>query len=107
MAIPKKILKRLQDIRTLSGKVDQADVPHKAYMRLSCLEMEKYRRGKERDSAMHRIESIDSRFRDIEVEKVGILKGLNDLKDIVRRNASGVETHSKSQRNNGGLKLKY
>ncbi len=76
MTVNKRILRGIQDIRTLSGKVDQKDGVFKAYMKLSCLEMEKYRRGKERESAMRRVDNIDARFHDIETEKDAILKML-------------------------------
>ena len=38
-------------------------------MRISCLEMEKERRGKERQSAVKRVKEISARFREIEAEK--------------------------------------
>ena len=72
MPIPKKNMRGLQDIRTLSGNVDQTVIPYKAYMRLSCLEMEKFRRGKERESAMHRVNNIDALLSDeVEIHIVG------------------------------------
>jgi len=78
MAIRKRTLRGLQDIRTRSGTIDRGDTPpYKVYMNLSCLEMEKFRRSKEKEGAMRRIENIDSRFRDIEAEKVELLQFLN------------------------------
>lgn len=76
MTVNKHILRGILDIRTLSGKVDQKDAVYKAYMKLSCLEMEKYRRGKERESAMRRVENIDGRFREIDTEKDALLRML-------------------------------
>ena len=78
MATPKKNLRGLQDIRTLSGKGGPARNPYMAYMRISCLEMEKQRRGQERESALHRVKSIDERLQEIEAEKAGILQALNE-----------------------------
>lgn len=72
----KKIMRGLQDIRTLSGRVDDRSIPFKAYMKLSVLEMEKYRRGKEKQSALERVRNIDQRFRDIEAEKQEIINSL-------------------------------
>lgn len=78
MAIRKRALRGLQDIRTRSGTIDRGDTPpYKVYMNLSCLEMEKFRRGKEKEDATRRIENINSRFRDIEAEKVELLQFLN------------------------------
>jgi len=46
MAILKRNIRNLQDIRTHSGRVDEAHQPYKAYMKIAALEMEKVRRGK-------------------------------------------------------------
>ncbi|PKN59999.1 MAG: hypothetical protein CVU53_05345, partial [Deltaproteobacteria bacterium HGW-Deltaproteobacteria-11] len=61
---------------TLSGSVDENAIPYKAYMKLSILEMEKFRRGKEKQSALGRVHHIDQRFRDIEVERQKIVAAL-------------------------------
>ncbi len=65
----RKPIRGLQDIRTNSGKIDHLSHPHMAYMRISCLEMEKARKIKEKDSALRRIAIIDDRIREIEEEK--------------------------------------
>jgi len=65
----KRIMKGVQDIRTLSGRVDEGTIPYKAYMKLSILEMEKFRRGKEKQSALERVRNIDQRFQDIEAAR--------------------------------------
>lgn len=77
MGANKKILRGLQDIRTLSGRVDRVVVPYKEYMKISCLEMEKSRRRMERESAMQRVKNIDIRIREIEAEKAVLLQNLN------------------------------
>lgn len=69
----KKIYKGLQDIRTVSGRVDDRSTPHRAYMKLSVLEMEKFRRGKEQRNALEKARSIDERFKQIDAEKEEIL----------------------------------
>jgi len=75
MAFPEKI-RGLQNIRTLSGKENQALPPHKAYMRIAFLEMEKKRRGEEKNSALARVKNIDARFNDIDAEKEALLASL-------------------------------
>jgi hypothetical protein len=75
--MPRKIIRGLEDIRTVSRPVDDRNVPHRAYMKLSVLEMEKFRRGKERQNALAKVSQIDQRFRDIEVEKRGIMAALS------------------------------
>ncbi len=76
MAIPSRTIKGLQDIRSHSGRAREGAIPHKAYMRLSCLEMEKFRRARERESAMVRVRNIDARFREIDSEEAMILRAM-------------------------------
>jgi len=73
MTIPRRTMR---DIRTLSGKVDRIANPYMAYMQITCLEMEKARKGREKASALQRVESIDGRLRDIETEKAALLHAL-------------------------------
>ncbi len=75
----KKIIRGLQDLRTISGRDDKAAIVYKGFMKLSCLEMEKYRRNKERKSAMQRVTNIDARFSDIERDKKALLQSLGCL----------------------------
>jgi hypothetical protein len=72
----KRIMRGVQDIRTISGRVNDSTIPYKAYMKLSILEMEKYRRGKEKTSALERVQNIDQRFKDIEAERQEIIRSL-------------------------------
>ena len=72
----RRIFKGVQDIKTVSGRVDGQSTPHRVYMRLSVLEMEKFRRGKERQSALEKVSNIDRRFEEIEAEKREILTSM-------------------------------
>ena len=76
MAIPKRNMRGLQEIRTYTGKPAGAVVPYMAYMRITCLEMEKARRSCEQDSARRRLNNIAGRFREIEAEKRELLHAL-------------------------------
>ena len=87
MAVPERKIRGLQNIRTLSGKENQALSPHKVYMRIACLEMEKARRGEEKNSALARVRNIDARFNDIDVERETLLDSLAQ-QDATRRSAS-------------------
>ncbi len=69
-------MRGLQNIKTLSGRVDDFATPYKAYMKLSILEMEKYRRNKEKITALERLRIIDQRFQEIEAEKAQTLQSL-------------------------------
>lgn len=110
MTLIKKNIKGLQDIRTLAGRVDQAAVPYKAYMRLSALEREKFRRGEERMSAMHRVENIDARFKEIEDEKASLMKVLRDRDQASSLGSAPVDTITikpQPRRSTGGFKIRY
>ncbi|RJX35694.1 MAG: hypothetical protein C4525_03305 [Desulfarculus sp.] len=73
MTRPKTSLRGVQDIKTHSGRVSPLSEPYRAFMRISCLEMEKARKGKERDSALHRVGLIEQRFREIEAEEAELV----------------------------------
>lgn len=108
MALLNKNLRGIQDIRTLSGRVDQAAVPYKAYMKLSTLEMEKLRRGKEKASALQRVKNIDIRFQEIEKEKADLLEVLKGRdKPGSLGNISREPVKPLPRRSTGGLKIRY
>ncbi len=76
MAVSRKNIKGVANIRTHSGSVDRTLKPHEAHMRLCVLEMEKARRTQERESALRRVRTIDERHKEIEEEKQNILRSL-------------------------------
>jgi len=76
-----------------------------AYMNISCLEMERTRREKERSSAMLRIKNIDRRIKEIEAEKDLLLKRLGERTQVASREAS--ERTSVAPQGKGGFKLRY
>jgi hypothetical protein len=71
-------MRGVRNLRTLSGRADQMSIPYRAYMQITCLEMEKARRTTERRSASQRIAEIDARMIEIEAEKAEILKKLSE-----------------------------
>jgi len=73
MGVPRRTMR---DIKTLTGRVDRIANPYMAYMQITCLEMEKARKRKERESAQHRLALLDARLRDIEAEKARLLAAL-------------------------------
>ena len=109
MAIPKSNIRGLQDIRTLSGRVDQTSFAYKAYMKIACLEMEKVRRGKERESASFRVKNIDARVKEIEDEKAAILQAQAELDKERPTDArdSGPKPEPPPPRSVSGLRLRY
>jgi hypothetical protein len=59
--------------------MDETATPYKAYMKLSMLEMEKHRRGKEKAMALEKVRMIEQRFGEIEAEKQQTLQRLETL----------------------------
>jgi hypothetical protein len=80
MARPAGRIRGVRDIRTHSRAPEATIQPHTGYMRIASLELEKFRRGQERQSAMSRVKSIDDRSREIEAEQSLILKALKARK---------------------------
>jgi len=90
-------LRGLRDIRTHSGRVDRVEVPYMAYMKISCLEMEKTRREKERASSEARIRNLDKRLEEIEGEKDATLKNLGERTTEPGRRQSKTRETSKQK----------
>ncbi|MGB5159449.1 hypothetical protein [Desulfobacterium sp. N47] len=104
----KRIMRGVQNIRTLSGSVDENAIPYKAYMKLSILEMEKFRRGKEKQSAQERVRHIDQRFGDIEMERQEIIAAL-ESGGTRRQHMPDTDKSPKvaSRKTTGPFKIKY
>lgn len=67
-----------RQIRTLSQLNEkQPTEPHRIFMKISTLEMEKNRRQQERAKAMERIHTIDNRIQNIEAEVAELLSLLD------------------------------
>lgn len=82
-------IKSVSHIKTRTSKVSNSGVPYISYLKISCLEMEKARREKEKLSAQARIAHIDARLAEIEAEKDAILHNLGE-----RTASSGSESAS-------------
>lgn len=81
MPPPARIRRGVKDIRTRSGTPDQNIVPYKAYMVITALEMEKFRRGTERQNLIARLKNVSARLRTIDTEKTALLGRLSKLPD--------------------------
>ena len=97
----------MRDIRTLSGKVDRIANPYMAYMQITCLEMEKARKGREKASALQRVESIDGRLRDIETEKATLLRALAERGAAPAAGTPSTGSTPALRRSAGGVRLRY
>ncbi len=67
----------LSHLRTLSARSEAPISAHKAYLRISFLELERARRMQEVRACGDRFDAIRSRFREIDAEIAGILASLN------------------------------
>lgn len=107
MPPPPRILRGVKDIRTRSATPDQTLVPYKAYMVITALEMEKYRRQTERRDLITRLKNVCTRLRFIDAETAALLDRLGRLPTPqvgVRRAAGGKRP---TPRPTGEFKLKY
>jgi hypothetical protein len=98
MAIPRR---SLQDIRTLTGRVRKATLPHEAYLRISHIEMEKARKTLESEKAKQMMADIASRLEEIEAEKDGLLRALGEKGGEATLGRTGPP------RSTGGFKIRY
>ena len=104
MAIPTKGLNQL---RTLSGRVDQLSLPYRSYMQITCLEMERARRNMERKSASQRVALIDARIQEIEKSKQDLLQAVASPDVGIRTRLSGLELKPTPRCSTGGFKIRY
>ncbi len=98
----------LQDIRTMTERISEADNPQRKYLSLAMLELEKARRNKEKQSAHQRVLNIDQRLADIAAEQVGLLAAASaeletSMLGQVRDRAAGSGPHCAG----GGFTLSY
>ena len=100
-------IRGLQDIRTHSGRVDETYLPHKMHLKIACLEMEKARRGKEREGAACRIENIDVRCGQIAAEKAALLRRLSEQESANFNGVSDNAPKPAPRRKEPGFKLRY
>jgi hypothetical protein len=99
MAIPRR--RGLKDISTLSGKVERTFAPHKAYLRISHIEMEKIRKTLESEKARQLMADIAARLKEIEAEKEALLQGLRD------RGGAPPPVRTGPPKSPGGFKIRY
>lgn len=103
----KRSVKGLQNIKTISGRMNILASAYKAYMKISILEMEKFRRNKERISALEKLEAIDKRFEEIDEEKQKTLAYLEEQNvQQYYQNSPGAKTQT-AHAGIDSFKIKY
>ncbi|MBI2827946.1 MAG: hypothetical protein HYX77_01580 [Acidobacteria bacterium] len=104
MSLPRK---SLRDLKTLSGRADRIANPYMGYMQITCLEMEKARKGREKESALRRVQTLDARLREIEREKADLLRALAERAVAPAAAAAGPGRRLAFNASAGGLKVRY
>ena len=100
--------KGIGNIKTHAGTVDQTFLPHKAFMRISCLEMEKAHRIKEMESSRQRIETVKNRIKEIDAEKDILLNRIKSADNAQVNVKVGNNVGTKAgDKNDKGLVLRY
>jgi hypothetical protein len=94
----------VQDIRTMTERISDADNPQRKYLALAMLELERARRNKEKQSAGQRVRNIDQRLADITAEQTELLSAAEAELDTSVRTQRQADPDSPSE---GGFKLSY
>lgn len=108
MPAAKGHIRSVQDIKTHAGLASTNKDPHELYLRISCLEMEMYRRNKERESALRRVQTIEARFAEIEAEKQHLLDLLKNLEQDRQACRKQTDPGSRTEHRQGrGFPIRY
>lgn len=97
MTVPRR---GLQDIRTITGRVRKATLPHEAYLRISHIEMEKARKTVESEKARQMMADIARRLEEIEAEKTDLLQSMDER-------AGTTASRPGPPQSAGGFKIRY
>ena len=105
MSLPRRTMR---DIKSLAGKVDKIANPYMAYMQITCLEMEKARKEREKKSALDRVRNLDDRLDGIDREKTSLLRALAEC-GAARLTPPGaaVDGRLAAHPPSNGFKLRY
>jgi hypothetical protein len=104
MAISTRPPRTVSDIKTHSGRVSTNHEAYRDYFQVGALELERWRRTKEREAALSRIASIDNRIAEINQEKEILLAKAADTCELVN---SKSQSELAEQRKSSGLRIKY
>lgn len=103
MPIPLKTsLKTLKTIRTSVSLLDPVMKPHKAYLRVGALEMERSRKLTERRAVQAKLDEIDARCAEIDAEKNYLLTLIGERPPQPK--AKGDESESRESGEAASLK---
>ncbi|MEI7996311.1 MAG: hypothetical protein WCH01_15550 [Methylococcaceae bacterium] len=104
MAIITRPQRTVSDIKTHSGKSSRDHEVYRDYFQVGALELERWRRTKEREVAASRIAGIDSRLIAIDKEKEALLANAATVCATVYSNGKAEPVENKKP---SGLRIKY
>ncbi|MBS1205223.1 MAG: hypothetical protein H6R25_2122 [Proteobacteria bacterium] len=105
MVIRTRPLRTLSDIKTHSGRVSGDHQTYRDYFQIGALELERWRRTREREAASLRIACIDERIGDINKEKAALLADAAAMSSVIEGNGKSETTEKKKK--SPGLRIKY
>jgi hypothetical protein len=97
----------VQDIRTMSERINDTDNPQRKYLTLAMLALEKARRSKEKVSANQRAANIDRRLAEINVEQTELLVAAQAEQEGAARARRRTRVKEKDTQLKNGFKLSY
>jgi hypothetical protein len=97
----------VQDIRTMSERINDADNPQRKYLTLAMLALEKARRSKEKQSANQRAANIDQRLAEINAEQTELLAAAQAEQEGFARARRRAHASKKDTQSTNGFKLSY
>jgi uncharacterized protein YhaN len=97
----------VQDIRTMSERISDADNPQRKYLALAMLELERARRNKERRNASQRVANIDQRLADITAEQTELLSAAEAELETSALSERRGQAEDSDPQSGGGFKLAY
>ena len=101
MAIRTRPPRSVSDIKTHSGRTNNKHETYRNYFQVGALELERWRREREREAAAARIADIDSRIADIDKEKSELLA------DAAEAHGEKKDDSVLVEKKPSGLKIKY
>jgi hypothetical protein len=104
MAIITSPPRTVSDIKTHSGRVSRDHEVYRDYFQVGALELERWRRTREREVAISRVAMIDKRIAEIDKEKELLLASATAACEMVYNKGKSESTENKKS---SGLRIKY
>jgi hypothetical protein len=97
----------VQDIRTMSERINDVDNPQRKYLALAMLALEKARRSKEKQSVTQRAANLNQRLAEISIEQTELLAAAEAEQEGSSRAKRRGHAKEKDAQMKNGFKLSY